>query len=332
MARHSLWLAEDHLLHVTSTQFTETYKRFYLKDIQTIGITQTYGRRNGNIIIGLCTGFLISLFFLTKYYLHAWPPGVAEGFFGPCIGALLLFSAFNSLLGPTCICRLYTAVQVEELDTLGRVRTAKRAIRILKPLIESVQGKFSPENFDSAVEGAALKASAHALAETTSEPREQELRHETGTVHASLFGMILLGSLAGATEVLYKSPVKSILNLLVFLGVVVLVVFALTRQSRSDLPASIKRLTWIVLGLTIAEFLFSTIYGTIYMFTHAAQMAKTPPLEFRLEGPFYDGYCITSSAIELFLAVLGLALVRNLWKKEKTNRVPSTSQIVAEKE
>ena len=33
---HSLWLAEDHLLVVESTGYSEEYTRYYLKDIQAI--------------------------------------------------------------------------------------------------------------------------------------------------------------------------------------------------------------------------------------------------------------------------------------------------------
>src|ERR1017187_936684 len=34
--RNTLWLGPDHLLLVDSTRFSETYKRFYLRDIQTV--------------------------------------------------------------------------------------------------------------------------------------------------------------------------------------------------------------------------------------------------------------------------------------------------------
>src|SRR5690242_8964250 len=39
--RFSLWMGDDHLLLVDSTRFSESYKRFYLRDIQSIIVRRT---------------------------------------------------------------------------------------------------------------------------------------------------------------------------------------------------------------------------------------------------------------------------------------------------
>ena len=53
-----------------------------------------------------------------------------------CAGPLLL----NLLLGPTCVCYLRTAVQIDRLAAIRRVRRAERALDRLRPLIEAAQG------------------------------------------------------------------------------------------------------------------------------------------------------------------------------------------------
>src|SRR5947208_5263032 len=63
-ARSSLWLGADHLLCVDSTGYTETYKRFYFRDIQAITICRTARRKVWNWSLGvpgvICLAFLIA--------------------------------------------------------------------------------------------------------------------------------------------------------------------------------------------------------------------------------------------------------------------------------
>ncbi|HWI55617.1 MAG TPA: hypothetical protein VNZ22_00220, partial [Bacillota bacterium] len=51
-ARSSLWLGPDHLLCIETTGYTETYKRFYFRDIQAVLIRQTKRQRNWTLAFG----------------------------------------------------------------------------------------------------------------------------------------------------------------------------------------------------------------------------------------------------------------------------------------
>ena len=53
ISRSSLWLGRDHLLCVDSSGYTETYKRFYFRDIQAVTIVATKRRTvfNGVLVV-----------------------------------------------------------------------------------------------------------------------------------------------------------------------------------------------------------------------------------------------------------------------------------------
>src|SRR5213593_2882508 len=51
--RSSLWLGKDHLLNIDSNRYTEEYKRFYFRDIQSITIRKTKRREIWNLVLML---------------------------------------------------------------------------------------------------------------------------------------------------------------------------------------------------------------------------------------------------------------------------------------
>ncbi len=139
VARSSLWLGRDHLLCIDTSGYTESYKRFYFRDIQAIVLRQTDR--------WIYTSLLAALFGL----LLAWPallwrsePGVLWTF-GILAGICGLAAMLNLAFGPTCIAQLRTAVQAELLPSLNRMRTARRVLTRLRPLIEQAQGQLSAE-------------------------------------------------------------------------------------------------------------------------------------------------------------------------------------------
>ena len=142
--RSSLWLGKDHLLSIDSTYFAEEYKRFYFRDIQAITIRTTRRRA----ILNLVLLFLLLLWLGTLVYAFTVGPAQA----GPVV-ALLPMSfliiglalVVNNVLGPTCAVYLRTAVQVEELPSLNRVRRAHQAMTLLRPLIVAAQGELTAE-------------------------------------------------------------------------------------------------------------------------------------------------------------------------------------------
>jgi hypothetical protein len=137
-ARSSLWLGGDHLLCIDSTGYNERYKRFYFRDIQAVVLRKT---EHGGIwalafgsLLGLCTLFA----FVSRDTLLPYVLGTLAGLSG--LALVLQLAA-----GPTCVCQVRTAVQVEELPALNRVRRARKVLARLRPIIAAAQGELSPE-------------------------------------------------------------------------------------------------------------------------------------------------------------------------------------------
>jgi hypothetical protein len=330
--RSSLWAGPDHVLHVQSTSFTEKYKRFYFEDIQAIVISRTATRRNANLVLGTVAGIFAALALAIWLYLPR-PAIFGAGFLGIQGGMFLLLMLFNTLLGPACVCRLYTAVQVEELGCLGRIRTAKKALRILRPLIESAQGAFTAETPEIPDAPATVEASPHALADLAPAARQQTIRHDNGAIHLAMFGWLILCSISYATEQLFAGTAKNIVDILLSLGLIILIVLALRRQSGSDLPGRVKTITWVALTIQFLAFFFASTYGTIYAMQHIEEIPPmASPLGFHLDGPIYRGFCVTMAFLHAVLAVTGLILVGRHRQNAEDHIPPPIAEIVPNKE
>lgn len=133
MTRTSLWLGADHLLLVSSTGYTETYKRFYFRDIQAFVVQRTAAATVTNIVL------TILLVLTLAPALAAQSPGI-KIFFFTLAGLFALVMIINLLLGQTCRCFLRTAVQTEPLPPLNRVRRAQKMFARLRPFLVAAQG------------------------------------------------------------------------------------------------------------------------------------------------------------------------------------------------
>lgn len=134
---HRLWLGPDYLLSVRATGYSEEYKRFYFRDIQAIVLRGSTGGKNW------------SLGFLTVAGLVGFISVLASDGFALAAG-LTLSGAFLVLLlihlarGPTCVCHILTAVQMERLPALSRVRLARSVMDRIRPMIEQAQAAGAP--------------------------------------------------------------------------------------------------------------------------------------------------------------------------------------------
>lgn len=135
--RVRLFFAPDHLLQVKSTGYSETYSRFYFRDIQAIQLRQT---PFGTIITGALAGFTV-LFAFAALMTDDIAQIVWAAFFGVC----LVLLAVNFFRGPTCDCQIRTAVQTRRLDSLNRLKQAQKFLAQIKPEIDAVQGVLPPE-------------------------------------------------------------------------------------------------------------------------------------------------------------------------------------------
>jgi hypothetical protein len=137
--RASLWLGEDHLLMVKVNGYTETYKRFYYRDIQALITQRTKDGMIVNIVLGSCL-FLALICALASETIEV------RVVFLVLAGIMGLITLINVLSGTSCKCFVRTAVQVEQLPPLNRLRRARKAIDRLRPLITDAQGgELSPQ-------------------------------------------------------------------------------------------------------------------------------------------------------------------------------------------
>lgn len=139
-----LYIGSDHLLQVASSGFSETYKRFYFRDIQAITLRKTYVGKAINAVLGATVAVLAVPALFTSAPVTFVLASLA-GFFAILLGA-------NIALGATCICHLRTAVQHEKLRSLARLRRAHRVLERLKPRIAEAQGELPVEPLHHAPE------------------------------------------------------------------------------------------------------------------------------------------------------------------------------------
>ena len=128
-----LYRGADHLLQVSSVTFSESYKRFYFRDIQAFIVIRTH---DWIVVIGLLLMLALGL------------TGLAVGV-GDSVGSIVLgsFAALSLVLalvvglrGPSCRCYVRTAVQTETLPSLNRLRRVDKVLAELKPLLDAAQG------------------------------------------------------------------------------------------------------------------------------------------------------------------------------------------------
>jgi len=131
-----LYQGPDHLLEVYSFGYTETYRRFFFGDIQAFTIQMTPWAKVGNIVLSLTGGFLTLLVLASG--------GGALG--GALVGGPFAFILLvNLILGPTCATHIQTAVQLQRLRGINRVRTVRRLLARLATEIEAAQGVVTRE-------------------------------------------------------------------------------------------------------------------------------------------------------------------------------------------
>jgi hypothetical protein len=139
--RTSLWLGEDHLLCVDTNGYTESYKRFYFRDIQAVTIRESARRNIYNAILVLP----VVICFVGL---------VITGLEGKNIAGIIAWSVFfalfgiplvvNNVRGATCACQLRTAVQIEDLPSLSRVRQTRKILNKIRPRLAAAQGGELP--------------------------------------------------------------------------------------------------------------------------------------------------------------------------------------------
>jgi hypothetical protein len=296
--RCRLWLAADHLLAVDSSMAAESYRRFYFRDIEAFVVRRTSARQNWNVF------FLIMGLLTAGPFFLLWLNGGDGGFLfaAICIAVFWgVLALLNTLRGPTCQTHIRTAVQLEQLPSLGRLRVAEKVIARLQPLIVAAQGVSTPEE---------VTAASWALEEPI-KPRPMEPGRtastggtDKGTLHGALFCLLIVEAiLAGIFFIIYQEPLSTLGMIAMFAGFV-LCIFALVRQAGSDLPAGMRTAAKWALGSYILKCVVGFIYTVVYTVRHQGKPVITG-LEI-IGEPGFDMAALACIAIGAVIGVGGL--------------------------
>lgn len=139
--RHQLWLSPEYLLYREISGYREVVKRYYYGDIQAIISGPTKSWRNCIVFTSTMLVVFLGLFALSAPADVSYPAMVLiiAG-----VGLSLIILIMNFILGPTCKTVLYTATSEAPLYSLGRKRSAEKAIALMLPFIEAAQRGEAP--------------------------------------------------------------------------------------------------------------------------------------------------------------------------------------------
>ena len=175
--RSSLWLGEDHLLRIDSSGYTETYRRYFLRDIQAVIIRKTIGMP----IRILADGMLALLWMICAVSVS---DPIWKGIWWGIASLFLVLLIINVLRGPCCAFHIRTAVQVEPIPSITRMRKAHRVFERLRPLVAAAQGEISREEVLARLRGTAQPATAETVAAeaiSTMVPLASDIPNPTAT-------------------------------------------------------------------------------------------------------------------------------------------------------
>jgi hypothetical protein len=181
----SVWLGPDHLLLVNSTRFREDYKRFHLRDIQAIVVAEAPRFAVSTPAAGVALLWLIVYAALRLRGSGALPFTWIAGL--GILGWWVYVCAARS-----CVCRIFTAVSRDELPSVYRLRTARRFLAQLQPLVWQAQGVLDG-NWAEAMEERTLGPGRTGEPLKGAIPRGTRSRTPVSDVFiASLFGSAIL--------------------------------------------------------------------------------------------------------------------------------------------
>lgn len=292
--RDSLWLAEDHLLSVQSNRFAEDYRRYYFRDVHAITIQRTAPVSPWTYLTGaVAAAFLAPGVFFEFQNTFLW-------FSGSLFLALTLALIG---LGPTCACYIQTAVSRDRLGSLRWMRVAEKALRILQPRIEEVQGPLTLEMMSLPSEPPLSGPSIQPP------PLPSHKLPETGWGYEFLFAVLLVDSLHAYLGLSHKGTIMEMAAWAILVIEIVSIVWLLIRQRRFEVPGGIRVVVIVALAATAG-------------FTYAANVLSTVGRQLKPGITTYPGYVALHISDVAVYAVLGAAGFVLITRHRRTLRRP----------
>lgn len=298
---HTLWLGDNHLLSVKSRPFWEDYRRFYYKDIQSVICRKTHMGKVINALFGLFVGLgLLAIHYETgTVFWWIWA------------GANSLFILLNISMGPTCVCHIQTAAQVEKLPRLVRIKKVDRFLAVLKPLIEKAQGG----TWDRTAAETSRNSGQTLPGETDS-----SMRHEPGTLHLGLFLMLLIFAGLIVIDLFWDHPGIILAAAALTVIIALLNIVCLVKQYQSNIDHTLQKLVWgnlVFVGFLVTAGFFYSLFMAVGMTMGRKNYWALAELYSR-NSPgdvVWLQYCyIISIAVVLTLSLLGLVMS---WKHRR---------------
>lgn len=285
VSRDSLWLADDHLLSVQSNRFSETYHRYYFPDIQAFTIERGAPISPLTYAAGAVAAAFLApglLFEFQRTFL--WISG----------GLFLAITLALIGLGPTCSCYIQTAVSRDRLGSLRWIRTAERALGVLHPCVDQVQGPLTGELAALTPEPPPIPAQP-----VQPPPLPGRKEPETGFGYEFLFTVLLLDSLHSYLGLSHKGTAMDIAGWTILMTEIVCILWLMIRQRRFEVPVVVRVLVILALIATAS-------------FTYAVNILTTISKQLRVGSAAYIGYVplhLTAAAVYSVLGLAGLALI-----------------------
>lgn len=278
-----LWLGPDHVLCQYIKGYNEEYKRFYFRDIQAIAASTT-GR--GWIINSIFLGLVAFIALIYGFGVMTDSNSATTVYL--ILGSVFLLPAIiNTIMGPTSKGYLITAVTKEDLPSLCRMRTVRKVIRILRPLIEEAQGGISREELAGSLTASSPEANHQALRTHVRDVRPKArpsasgpssaseigktYNNYRGNLHMVLFAFILSDALLTTIDLTVISVAVTLLSTVVMLAASVMTVVCLVKQHGSSISQGLKRSTWGALAYIIIGYISGTVLYLYMIITNSVQ-------------------------------------------------------------
>ncbi len=295
--RNYLFLGKDHLLMIANSWFSETYKRFYYRDIQAIVLTKTMTGKIYNSVYGGTAAFFGILMAIGVGFWGWREVGiVVTAIF---MGIFVMILLINTLLGATCVTTLQTAVHTERLPSLGRLRSARKALHLIQAKVEEVQGAMDASIIDAHHDlvFSTISVTAHPKGWRSNDSR----RHENGRSHEILSFLFLADAVISAIHVIFPHISLTVLEVALAASLIGVMIWTIAHQVHTDLPKGVQCVVWVALA---------------YIYISLMWIVAAKPIDPKYWSFAYHIFSAIGSSV---LGCVGLALVYS-WRRQYARR------------